>query len=102
MCDVIFLVGLEGKFDFDHSQEWKVKEVANLSVSNISDGVHWWTGQRSTNLSVTYRTGSIFESRIDKGHDGDFQVEFFFVSPRSTVQVIHKDLKSNETSITRD
>ena len=23
MCDVIFLVGLEGKFDFDHSQEWK-------------------------------------------------------------------------------
>ena len=23
LCDVIFLVGLEGKFDIDHSQEWK-------------------------------------------------------------------------------
>ena len=23
LCDVVFLVGLEGKFDIDHSQEWK-------------------------------------------------------------------------------
>ena len=23
LCDVIFLVGLEGKFDIDHSQKWK-------------------------------------------------------------------------------
>ena len=23
LCDVIFLVGLQEKFDIDHSQEWK-------------------------------------------------------------------------------
>ena len=40
LCDVIFLVGLEGKFDFDHSQEWKgylVIMVSKTATMNLMD-----------------------------------------------------------------
>ena len=44
LCDVIFLVGLQGKSDIDHSWEWKGQKKTSPITENANQSLEWVEG----------------------------------------------------------